>query len=230
SLRIHGHDLIPCFSLIASTSLNPLLRRSAREIGRDLALRWEAACPQLPRRARADVVYRFVIVGWVKERFGLRNQLLKECVRQAAKRFSAADILGFEPTREPPPHDFPDSCRCGHENPRGRRTCQKCRRRLTMASQQRIWMQALGVTFWASRYGVVLGARYPDVLRWLPQMRPYRGAAKQSYSDFFDTVYAVTHVIYTLNGYGRYRLSPRWLPDELSFLKANLNEAVRLGG
>jgi hypothetical protein len=31
-----------------------------------------------------------------------------------------------------------------------------------------------------------------------------------------------------LNDYGRYQLSPRWLPCEFEFLKANLEEAIAL--
>ncbi len=228
SLRIHGRDLIICFPLIAFTSRDPTLRRMAREFGRNLVLRWQAVCPEVPANARADVLYKFVIVGCAEDSFGLRNQELKQRIRQAARRFSAQDLLGFEPTKEPPPDDLPEDCRCGQENPRGRKTCKKCRRRLTINSQYRIWMRALGITFWGDRYGVVLGARYPDVLRWLPKMRPYPGPRKQTYSHFFDTVYAVTHLVYTLNGYGRYNLSARWLPHEFDFLKANIKEAIDL--
>lgn len=228
SLRTQGHNLITCFPLIASTSRSPTLKRIAREVGRNVALRWQTVCSELPGNACPEVIYRFVMVGWIKDRFGLRNQPLKERVRQAARRFSAQEILGFEPTKEPPPDDLPEVCRCGRENPRGRKTCQKCKRRLTLSSRYRVWMQALGITFWANRYGVMLGARYADVLRWLPEMRPYHGRSKQTDSHFFDTVYAVTHVVYTLNGYGRYNLSARWLPHEFAFLKANIKEAIDL--
>ena len=89
-------------------------------------------------------------------------------------------------------------------------------------------MDGLGITFWGERYGVILGARYIDVIRWLPYMRPYPGLKKQSYADFVQTVYAVTHLVYTLNGYGRYNLSPRWLPQEFAFLKAHVGEAIDL--
>lgn len=227
-LRIEGHNLIICFPLIASTSRNRKLKSMAREVGRNVAFRWQNVCTELPRNVCPDVIYKFVMVGWVKDHFGLRNQPLKERVRQAARRFSAQEILGFEPTKEPPPDDLPEVCRCGRENPRGRRTCQKCRRRLKISSRYKVWMQALGITFWGYCYGVMLGAKYPDVLRWLPEMRPYGGRPKQTDSDFYDTVYAITHVVYTLNGYGKYNLSTRWLPHEFTFLKANIQEAVDL--
>src|SRR5262245_54488351 len=182
SLRIDGHALITCFPLIAFTSRDPTLRRMARQFGRDLVLRWQAVCPEVPAKARPNVLLKLVVVGCAGESFGLRNQGLKHQIRLSARRFSAEDLLGFEPTQEPPPDDLPEDCSCGRENPRGRKTCQKCKRRLTIKSRYRTWMRALSITFWGDRYGVVLGARYPDVLRWLPEMRPYPGRRKQTHS------------------------------------------------
>ena len=40
-----------------------------------------------------------------------------------------------------------------------------------------------------------------------------------------DAIYAVTHIVYTLNDYNTYRLSPRWLPQEFAYLKANVAPA-----
>jgi hypothetical protein len=40
-----------------------------------------------------------------------------------------------------------------------------------------------------------------------------------------DALYAVTHVVYTLNDYSTYRLRPGWLPREFAFLKANVASA-----
>ena len=57
-------------------------------------------------------------------------------------------------------------------------------------------------------------------------MRPYRPRAGNP--EFIQTVYAVTHIVYTLNDYSKYQLSPRCLPDEFNFLKATLTEAVAL--
>jgi hypothetical protein len=76
--------------------------------------------------------------------------------------------------------------------------------------------------------GVRLGARYLDVIKWLPAMRPYRGREDGDNPDFVSSIYAVTHVVYTLNGYSVYKLSPRWLPDEYEFLRSNLVEAIAM--
>jgi hypothetical protein len=66
------------------------------------------------------------------------------------------------------------------------------------------------------------------VIRWLPAMRPYRGREGGANPEFIDEVYAVSHVVYTQSEYSAYRLSPRLLPDEFDFLKANLKEAIAL--
>jgi hypothetical protein len=76
----------------------------------------------------------------------------------------------------------------------------------------------------AARYGVSLGARYADVLRWLHVLRPYPAARADA--DFYDAAYAVTHVVYTLNDYDVYRLRRGWLPREFAFLKSHVAGAV----
>jgi hypothetical protein len=95
-----------------------------------------------------------------------------------------------------------------------------------MVSRYGIYIDALTRTCFAERLGVTLGARYLDVIKWLPALRPYRGREDGGNPDFVDSIYAVTHVVYTLNGYSMYKLSPRWLPDEYEFLRANLAEAI----
>jgi len=85
-------------------------------------------------------------------------------------------------------------------------------------------MEALANTYVAERSGILFGARYADVLKWMPAMRPYP-TDEADEEILRDAIYAVTHVVYTLNDYGTYRLSPRWLPREFAFLKANVKSA-----
>jgi hypothetical protein len=59
-------------------------------------------------------------------------------------------------------------------------------------------------------------------------MRPYPARADVSSKLFYNVTFAITHVIYTLNDYNRYLLSPEWLPQEFQYLKTNLEEAVKL--
>ena len=75
---------------------------------------------------------------------------------------------------------------------------------------------------------VMLGAPYSQVIRWLPSMRPYRRRDEMTENDFYSTVYSITHVVYTMNDYSKYRLSPKSLPDEFAYLKSNLEESIRM--
>jgi hypothetical protein len=226
--RAYGAYFLCYFYLIASTSRSASLRRMAREMGRDVAQRWRGAYPVLPADAHPETVYMFVLAGCGADHFGPRDKRLKEDIRWAASRFSASDFLGFDPATEPPPGDLPVPCGCGLENPRGRKTCKICKKRLSMSNRYNLWMEALCTTYWFERHGLRLGARYGDVLKWLPDLRPYPVRKKVSYLDFFHITYAITHLVYTLNGYGKYKISPRWLPHEFEFLKANLKEAIDL--
>ena len=79
-----------------------------------------------------------------------------------------------------------------------------------------VWMDALANTYVAEQCGVMYGAGYKEVLKWLPSLRPY----PTSQPD--DAIYAVTHLVYTLNDYGAHQLSPRRFPKEFAFLKANV--------
>ena len=54
-------------------------------------------------------------------------------------------------------------------------------------------------------------------MRLLPTLRPYPRPGSRHYRD---AIYAVTHIVYTLNDYNRSRLPPPLLRRERAFLKA----------
>ena len=221
----YGSDLLSCFHFISHTSRDAQLRRRAREMGRERALRWRRDA-HLPADADADTVIDLVHGTLSAAGLGYPDEAFDRRLREAVGNFTARDFLCFDPTVEPPPRDVPDQCECGLYNERGRKRCRQCRRRLTMASRYETWCYALMRVYTGELFGAPAGSRYADVLKWLPSMRPYRGAEGGENPDFYETVYAVTHVVYTLNDYSVYRLSPRWLPEEFAFLKANLKEAI----
>jgi hypothetical protein len=131
--------------------------------------------------------------------------------------------------REPPPLDLPETCtRCDNDNARGVRRCTTCGNRLTMRSRYDVLCDTLVTTYSGDRYGVPLGASYPETVALLPRMRPYRGYEAGKNPEFIDTAYAITHVVYTMNDYGTWRLRPEWLPAEFEFLKANLRASILL--
>jgi hypothetical protein len=179
----------------------------------------------VPADVSEKLLLDFVMVRYALSRIGVRDVALNAQISAAVTRFSVPDLLGFNPVSEPPPHNLPAECDCGLKNQRGRTHCKQCRRRLENQSSYRVWMEALANTYVGERCGLLYGARYQDVLQWLSTMRPYPVGADADVANLSDAIYAVTHIVYTLNDYGTYRLTPRWLPQEFAFLKANVANA-----
>jgi len=217
----YGSFLICCFALVAATSRNPKLRSLGRERAKQLLHRWSQMHPFVPAGASSDLLHEFVLVHYAQRRIGLRDSAATTSLRLTARKFSAFDLLGFDPCKEPPPDDLPYRCECTFQNPRGRKACKQCKRRLRIRTRYKLWMEALANTYVAERCGVVFGASYADVLKWMPVMRPYP-TDKDGEEVLRDAIYAVTHIVYTLNDYGTYRLSSRLLPREFAFLKGNV--------
>lgn len=220
----YGSFLICCFALVAATSRDPKLRLLGRERAKQLLRRWSQLHPFVPADASSDLLLEFVLVHYAQHRIGLRDPERATSIRLMARNFSAAELLGFDPGKEPPPDDLSYPCDCAFQNPRGRKSCKQCKRRLRIRSRYKVWMEALANTYVAERCGVVFGARYADVLKWIPVMRPYP-TDEGDVEVLRDAIYAVTHIIYTLNDYGTYRLARRCLPREFAFLKANVASA-----
>ncbi|HEY0545835.1 MAG TPA: hypothetical protein VGC91_10700 [Pyrinomonadaceae bacterium] len=224
----YGSDYVWWFAAISNTVRDERVRRLARGMALECAHRWRATHRSLPSDADAETIADFVAGGDALESLGLRDERLKEQLRLAAPRFAARDYLIFDPLTEPPPSDVPDECEYDgtSDNPRGAKLCRVCRRPLEMRTRYDVWYDALVTAHTGDHYGVTLGAHYADVLKWLPTLHPYSVVGSGDDPEFIDAVYAVTHVVYTLDDYWTYRLNPRLLPQEYEFLKASLPEAV----
>ena len=223
----YGADLLWCLYSIASTSADPELSETAWSAARERAREYRRLHPVVPDDVGPDDVATLANGDYSAEVIGVPDESFKDQIRRAAARFTPQDFLWYDPVREPPPSDVPNTCsRCGLVNNRGAKICRRCGGPLKMQSRYDVWLDSLINTWLGDRYGVVLGAHYSDVIGWAPLMRPYRPRAGNP--EFIQTVYAVTHIVYTLNDYSKYQLSPRCLPDEFNFLKATLTEAVAL--
>ncbi|MGI8989233.1 MAG: hypothetical protein ACR2I2_06575 [Bryobacteraceae bacterium] len=198
----YGADYLWCLYSIGATSKDPNLASMAMEMGRERARAWLAANSNVPIHPSAEVIEDLLFGAYAAECLGFPDIRLKNGIEQAAAGFSARDFLGFDPAREAPPSN-------------GR-------------NRYDVWDDALIATSTGDSYGVTLGAHYRDVLQWLPVMRPYADPRGRPLNDFYDTLYAITHLVYTLNGYGAYRLNPRWLPQEYAYLRKNLPLAIKL--
>src|SRR6185503_3761372 len=169
----YGSLLICCFALVGATSRDRSLKRAASSRAQKLARRWNRAHSLSTLDASPEVVLDFVLVSYALSRLGLRDDALREQIRTAVQRFSVQDLLFFDPVSEPPPDDLPFACECGLKNQRRRKFCKRCRKRLKIQSRYRVWMRALAATYVSGRCGILFGAGYLDVLKWLPAMRPY---------------------------------------------------------
>jgi hypothetical protein len=227
SFDAYGHDFLFCLYTIASNSKDVSLRATARRMGRERARAWRDEHREVPKRISAFDLSNLVVGSDGADRLGIRDEKLKLQIRSSLKRFTAKDFYGFDPLLEPPPDDVPEGCACGERNARGRKICRSCKQPLAMIGRYGSWIDAMIMTYLGERSGMMVGARYRDVIKWTPAMRPYRGAENGKNTDFYWTVYAVTHVVYTLNHYNVYQLSPHWLPHEFEFLKVNMDEAIR---
>jgi hypothetical protein len=224
----YGSDYLWCFYTVGQSVSDPSVRAAARRMGLERGREWRRTHRRLPEGADAGTVSDYAFGSDAADSLGLRDENLKRQIRRAAAAFTARDFLLFDPRAEAPPADVPAECEFDKVwNARGATRCRRCGRPLRMRTPKDVWYDALITAYVGERYGVRLGASYGDVLGWLPRLRPHRGPGEAASDDeFYDTVYAVTHVVYTLNDYGQRRIPARLLPEEFAFLRANLRAAV----
>ena len=223
--RYSGH-LLPAFYFIATTSRDAVLRRGALIAGRERARYWRRQWHARRQELDAGAVLDAVSAGYAAEQLGIPHRRIRRDLEAAIARFSTLELLGFDPLSGAIPRDIPDDCECGAVNERGRRRCRACRRRLAPRSRYEVWYTALISLYFCERYGFQLAVSHADVMRLLPTLRPYPGQRSQCYRD---AIYAVTHIVYTLNDYNRSKVPARLLRRERAFLKASLPWAIRQG-
>src|SRR5262249_9956436 len=176
---------------------SPTPRFPARKMGGQFVLRGRNAPRHVPSDATAGSIYLLLEGSYAADRLGIPDRRFKAELRRAVPRFSATDYLRFDPLRGPPPLDDPE--------------------------RYDIFCDALIHSYFGDAYGIPLGAHYADVVRWLPQLRPYEGHNEDTE---FDVFYAVTHVIYTLNRYNERKIAAGLLPNEYAFLRRKLKQAI----
>jgi hypothetical protein len=217
----HDIDLIWAFYTLSEAGAHKEFKREARTIGERLAKRWRAAYPKLPADAGANLVYYYMAGSSSADFLNAPDPQMKRDLEHAVRRFKPEDFLSFDPAKEPVPQDLPERCeRCKSRNGRGIKVCKKCGAKLTIKDPWDILFDALITTYTGQRYGVPLGAKLEDVTRWIPSMRPYPRQSNDSLT------YSITHMVYVLNDYDRYKLKPEWMPEEFAYLKAHAHETI----
>jgi hypothetical protein len=223
--KYSGH-LLPAFHFIATTSRDAGLRRSALSAGRERARYWRQQWYARRRKLDAGAVLDAISAGYAAEQLGIPHRRIRRDLEAAIARYSPCELLGFDPVSETIPRNIPEDCECGVVNARGRRRCRACRRRLAPRSRYEVWYTALISVYFCERYGLHLPVSFADVMRLLPALRPYPRPRSRYYRD---AIYAVTHIVYTLNDYNRSRVPARLLRRERAFLKESLPWAIRQG-
>jgi hypothetical protein len=196
-------------------------------MGAQSARRWYSQETALPLLADADEVAYYISLMDVARRLGVDDPRLREHVGRKVGAYTARDYLGFDPAVEPPPGDLPAACgECPTQSPRGSRHCIQCGAELAIRSRYDVWCDALVLTYTADGFGMPLGTSHAAVAACAPAMRPYPGPEGAANTTFRDVVYAITHLIYTLNDYNRFRLLPEWLPQEFEYLRSHLQQPI----
>jgi hypothetical protein len=222
-----GHDLLFAFQNMAETNANPQLSAIAWNMGHERAMEWRRQHPKVPPNAGIWTLSEMAFASDNADRLGAPDPEFDRDLRSQAARFSNEDFLSFDPSREGPPSDLPEPCHvCGRQNARGVQYCTRCKTKLAMHNRYALFMDALIWTSSGERFGASLGGKYSDVLRWLPSLRPYPAHDYKSW-DYYDAVYAITHVVYSYNHYNLSRISPGCFPAEFEYLKTNLPAAIR---
>lgn len=220
-----GHLLL-AFYLIGTTSGSAAIRRQALGMGRERARYWKKRWQRTRRSLDADTVLQEVLASYAVERMGIEHDRIRRDLQAVVARYTPRELLYFDPSIERAPDDIPEDCAAGHANERGRTSCGTCGQRLSARSRYEVWYYALTNTYFCERHGIPLGVRFIEAVSQLASLRPY---PKPGTRHYYDSIYAVTHVVYTLNDYGRSRLSPRLLPREFRFLKASVRWALEQG-
>jgi hypothetical protein len=199
-----GTGLLYSLRSLARTSADAMLRRQARTLGRRAFALWEQQTLAAADPHNPDWLAEAVRGYGAGTGLGLRRDVMQRYLKRALRPWGSEAMLGFDVERGP--------------------------LQPGTAAAYRSWCVGLTSAWCGECFDVVLGARYRQVLRWLPRMRDYRLAwsAGAGAGAFHDVAYAVTHVVYTLNEYGHCLLDARWLPDEHLFLRAALPDAMAM--
>jgi len=222
-----GHDLLTAFYNIAATSSDRELSRIAWNMGHERAREWLRLNRKLPDQLDS-VWFTDLVFGMDSaERLGVSDPELRRKLTEAAAHFSAQDLWLFDPVVEAPPADIPRLCRkCGRQNVRGAKVCSHCNAPLQMRGRYDVFMDALITSYTGDIAGIRLGAPYAAVLKWAPAMRPYPSLGPTNEDEYYEGVYAATHLIYTYNHYSKFRVSSDCFPQEYQYLKSNLRIAA----
>jgi hypothetical protein len=196
-----GSDLLFAFANMSTSNGDRRIAELARRMGRERAIEWRRQHQTISPRASATAVSDLLYGSYSANLLGVPDRTFHRALLARAATFSARDYVGFDPAREPPPDTVKGF------------------------SRRSLFLYSLLAAYFGEEAGTEAEGRYRDVLQWLPQMRPYP-PHRYNADEYYDAVFAITHVVYTYNHYNRSRVMPQCFPDEFAYLKANLPAAI----
>lgn len=223
----YGSSLLYSFAFLATTAKDAQLAAWGEQIA------WRCLGTWRRTRARAQAALSptslldatFAIGA--AARLGARDEETIRALNGWARHFEPVHLLGFDPLTTAPPENEIEACTCGANGTAGRR-CGACGATRARVSRYKSFCVALTTAYCGDAVGVRLGANYADVLRWIGAIRPYPRHPRD-FTRYHEALYCITHVVYTLNDYGRYRLAREWLAEEFDFLTRALRVALEIG-
>jgi hypothetical protein len=224
----YGSDYLWCFATSASSTSDPALKARATRMALERGREWRRIHPHVPKNADAEDVADLVFGALAADNLGLRSETMKRELARAARQFHPKDFIKFDPATEPIPTTVPEACNwCANNNATSSVRCKKCMSEPgPKMDPYDVLTDAVIATYTGERYGVLLGGRLADVLKWVPRMRPYPKFEQATRDQYESVAYAVTHIVYGLNDYTHSRLRPEWLPQEYEFLLEHLKQNI----
>jgi len=224
----YGSDYLWCLYTVGATTSDRELKARAGAMARERARGWRRIHPGVPENVDVDDISDLVFGALAADSLGLRNDRMKRDLRRAAGRFAPRDFLKFDPAKEPIPTDVPEACNwCSSHDTGTNVRCRKCMSEPgPKMDPYDVLTDAIIASYTGERYGVLLGGRLADVLKWVPRMRPYPKFEQATRQQYEAVAYAVTHIVYSLNDYTFSTLRPEWLPDEYAFLLGHLEQNI----
>lgn len=226
-LRTFAPDILFLFQHISQTTNCPDLGVKTRAIGKELSNLWREK-QRVPRGAYQLLCT--LIAEQAAHELGCEDLKFRRRLHQKITIESILEVLGFDPRIESPPANLTDDCdNCELINQPGRAYCASCRKKLTLISRYDVWLNALVMTHHLKLHGPIGQGLYANTLGWIYEMRPYPSGELKRGNEIWEAAYAITHIIYTLNDYGQYKLSKQDLGIEIDYLKEVIPQALAVG-
>lgn len=222
-LKDYAADFLFFFVHIAATTNDPKLRSLALSKGKRLALEWRKM-QRIPRKS-TELIHT-LIAEQAAHDLGCIDIAFQKRLHKTLSIELIIDVLGFDPSKQPPPQDLTDECsNCGFQNLPSRTFCKNCRKKLVKLSKYDVWLNAIVVTHHLKTHQLLGEYLFKETLKWLVYMRPYPAESVSLQGEAWEAAYAITHVIYGLTDYSLRPLKLAGLEAEFQYLVKSYKQA-----